>query len=111
MNTLTVYHIRTHTCSLKPQVAHNDDLITKVIEENAALRTTGIVAGKPVKEVQQQASINNVAQLAKKLDQKPRMKQLKQGILFFQHPETQSSEAVWRSKHPQIIITSLESTQ
>ena len=60
--------IETYTCLLKPSVAHNNNLIKEAI------------------------------QLAKRLSDKPRMKQVKQGIMSFQNPETQSCEVVGKVK-------------
>ena len=52
------------------------------------------------------------AQMAKRLSDKPRMKQFTQGMLSFQHPETQSSEAVGEVKttediHARYLIYSI----
>ena len=68
METLTVYDRRTHTYSLKPSVAQNNNLMKEAI------------------------------QLAKELSDKPRMKQVKQGIVSFQNPETQPFEVVGKDK-------------
>ena len=51
-----------------------------------------------MKVVQQQQSMGNVVQLAKKLSDKSRMEQVQNGIMSFQHPETQSFEAVGEVK-------------
>ena len=51
-----------------------------------------------MKAIQQQASMGDVSPLTKKLSDKQRMKQVKQGMVSFQHPETQSFETVGEVK-------------
>ena len=64
MQTLIVYHKGTHMSSLKPAVAQNSELITKVIQDYGELGSTGTVRRKLMKAVQQQASMGDVAKLA-----------------------------------------------
>ena len=86
METLTVYDRRTHTYSLKPSVAQNNNLMKEAI------------------------------QLAKELSDRPRMKQVKQGIVSFQNPETQPFEVVGKDKttadkYEKYFIYSINSTK
>ena len=89
---LTVYHKETHTCSFKPAVAWNDELLADAIQEKADPGSAGTVRRKLMKAIQWEASIEDVAQLAKKQSNNPRMKHVRQGMVSFQHPETQSLE-------------------
>ena len=87
----TVYLRKTNTCSLK----QNDDQITEAIQEDVYTGPTGIVRRKLMRAVQQQGE---GVHLAKKLDDKPRMKQVKQGMVAFQNLENQSFETVGEVK-------------
>ena len=57
MQTPTVYHQGTYTCSPKPTVVQNDDLTTETIQENVDFGPTGIVRRNLMKAVKQQVSI------------------------------------------------------
>ena len=64
----------------------NDGLKKEAILENADLEPTGIVRGKCMETVQQKASMGDMAQLARYLSDKLRVKE---GVVSFQHSETQ----------------------
>ena len=75
-----MYHRGPHTWSIKLGVVHNDDPKTEAIQENVDFGPTGIVKRKLMNVVQQQAGMGDVDHLAKKLSNKPRMKQ---GMMYY----------------------------
>ena len=93
MQILTVYHRGMHTRFFKPSVAQNGELITEVVWDNADLGQQGL-SEENLQKHYNNTTMGDVAQLAIRLSDKPRIKHVKQGMVSFQHPETQSFVAV-----------------
>ena len=91
MQTHTVYHRGINTCSLKPVVAQNDELMTEADWENSDIVLTGIVRRRLNNSATDK--LGGCGPAGQEDNDKQRKQRVKHCMIAFQNLETQFFEA------------------